>query len=54
LNEIKEKIDSEKEMNLIELTGVCETDGIYVIENVKGRKIPDGCHGYMLCCYNLP
>jgi len=28
----------------IELTGVCETDETYILESVKGRKIPDGYH----------
>jgi transposase-like protein len=30
--------------NPTELTGACETDETYVLESVKGRKIPDGYH----------
>ena len=30
--------------NPTELTGVCETDETYVLESVKGRKIPDDYH----------
>lgn len=28
----------------VELEGACETDETYILENVKGRKIPDGYH----------
>ena len=30
--------------NPVELTGVCEADETYVLESVKGRKIPEGYH----------
>jgi len=43
-HKILNRVEQELLSNPVVLQGVCETDEAYILESVKGRKIPEGYH----------